>query len=280
MLDNETLEQTEQLATMLRDTRNESTREHPLRNSHLKAMQRSALHARHAVLTDSEPSLAMRVGSGVHSLLLGGPPLVLYPGKVRRGKEYEAFVAAQPDGALIMTGADYDRSHRIADSVRNDKLATDVLFRPGSVYEKTIFFDQNGRARRCTPDVRSASHLVELKSTRDASPEKFTRDAIRMGYHCQLADYGNAIFQTTGVFPDDVFIVAVEQHAPFGVSVHRLTARALEMGERLVRTWLEQFMACEASDQWPGYSQSVVEFDIDEPEEFVFDDDQQEEKAS
>jgi hypothetical protein len=271
----EALELTDDLAAMMRDNSNESTREHPLRNSHLKAMQRSPLHARHAILCDSEPTLAMRVGSGVHSLLLGGAPLALYPGKVRRGKEYDAFVAAQPDDAIIMNRADYDRSHRIADAVRRDPLAVDVLFRPGSLYEKTIYWEQNGRARRCTPDVRSASHLVELKSTRNAAPEKFRWDAIRMCYHAQLADYRNAMHASAGAFPDDVYIVAVEQLAPFGVSVHRLTDRAIDMGDRMVRAWLEQFIACETAGTFPSYSQSVVEFDVDEPnEEFVFDDEE------
>lgn len=277
----ETLELTEDLAAMLHDNSSESTLEHPLRNSHLKMMQRSPLHARHAILCDTEPTLAMRVGSGVHSLLLGGAPLACYAGKVRRGKEYDAFVAAQPDNAIILGRNDYDRSHRIADAVRRDPLAMDVLYRPGSVYESTIWFDQNGRARRCTPDVRSESHLVELKSTRNAHPERFKYDAIKMAYHGQLADYAGAIHATTGVYPKDVFIVAVEQLAPFGVSVHRLTIRALDMGERMVRGWLEQFMACEASGVFPSYSQSIIEFDVDEPsEEFVFDDaDDNQEKA-
>ncbi|MBA2683778.1 MAG: PD-(D/E)XK nuclease-like domain-containing protein [Gemmatimonadaceae bacterium] len=270
-MNTEALERTGELQAMLRDSSNEDTREHPLRNSHLKAMGRSPLHCRHAILCDTEPTLAMRVGSGVHSLLLGGPPLACYPGKVRRGREYDAFCESQPDNAIVMTSADYDRSHRIAESVRRDPLAMDVLYRPGSVYEQTILWEQNGRARRCTPDVRSDTHLAELKSTRNAAPEKFRWDAIRMGYHGQLADYANAIHATTGTYPKDVFIVAVEQLPPFGVSVHRLTTRALDMGERMVRAWLELLLVCEETGLWPGYSQSVIEFDVDEPEEFVFD---------
>lgn len=275
----------EELNEMLRDTRIESTREHPLRCSHLKAMARSAMHARHAVLADFEPSLAMRIGSGVHSLLLGGPPVVLFPGKVRRGREYDTFVDAQPANAIIMNRSDYDRSHRIAESVRKNKLASDLMFRAGTLTETTIFFDQLGRARRSTPDVRNdaSSLLVELKSTRDAEPDRFQRDARFRAYHCQLADQGNAIFEQTSKFPENVYIVAVESVAPFGVSVHELSKASLELGERQVRGWLERFLVHEQADEWPSYGLTAFPFDIQNTdEELIFDDgdDKQEAKAS
>jgi hypothetical protein len=31
----------------------------------------------------------------------------------------------------------------------------------------------------------------------------------------------------------------------------------------LACSWWEQLRVCEASDEWPGYTQSVVDFDID-----------------
>ncbi len=246
----------------------------PLRFSALKQMARSPSHCLHSLTHDWEPSLAMRIGSGVHSLLLGGAAVVKYTGKVRRGKDYDAWLATQPTGAIVLLSKDYDRVHRVADSVRAHPAANRVLFQPDTVYETTILWEQNGRARRTTPDARTKTHLVELKSCRNAEPEKFRWDAIRMGYHAQLAEQSLAMECENGYAPKDVYCVAVEQIAPHAVSVHRMTLGALDRGAKMARGWLEQFMECERTGVWPGYSDSVVDFDVPlEESDLVFADD-------
>jgi hypothetical protein len=44
--------------------------------------------------------------------------------------------------------------------------------------------------------------------------------------------------------------------------VFKLTEQAVDMGRRLYRLWLEQLAGCIESNQWPGYAQSVVDFDV------------------
>ncbi len=223
----------------------------------------------------------MRIGSGVHSLLLGGPPVVRYSGKVRRGKEFDAWLADQSADAIVLLDKDYQRTHRIAAAVRADPVAERVLYQPDTVYEETILWEQSGRARRSTPDARTKTHLVDLKSCRTAEPEKFRWDAIRMGYHAQLADYASAMEEKNGYAPRDVYIVAVEQLDPHGVSVHRLTPGALDKGKRMVAGWLAQFLDCETRNEWPGYSGTVLDFDvpIDETDLVFADDDAGDEAA-
>lgn len=245
-----------------------------LRNSHLKAMGRSPAHCHHAMQFDSEPTLARRVGSGVHSLLLGGPAVVGWKGKQRRGKDFDSWRAEQSDDAIVLLERDRRRAVAIASAIRSHPIAERVLFQPDMVYEETIRWEWLGRARRCTPDARSKSHLVELKSCRTAEPEKFRWDAMRMGYHAQLADYCAAIEAQNGYAPKDVYIVAVEQLPPHAVVVQRLTAKALEQGAKLVRGWMERFLVCEESNAWPGYTECVVDFDVpDDDLELTYADD-------
>ncbi len=234
----------------------------PIRFSHLKAMGRSPAHCFHSMQFDSEPTLAMRMGSGVHSLILGGPPVLRCPTKQQRGKDFESWRAAQPANGIVLSAKNYDRAHRIANAVRANPLASKVLFAPGTIYEDTILWEQNGRARRSTPDARTESHLVDLKSCRDASLEKFRWDAIRMGYHVQLADYAQAMTAQYGHPPKMIYIVAVEQAAPHMCSVHRLTTGAIERGAKQAATWLQALIECEQSGRWPGYSDVIVDFDV------------------
>ncbi len=249
------------LSAELRDVLGASDQEdHHLRFSHAKAMGRSAAHARHAMQSNYEQTVAMKIGAGAHSLLLGGPRLVSFPGKVMRGKEWAAFKAENLD-ALILSTRQLQTAEAIAASVRADPIASRVLFQPGMVYEQTIHWQYKGRKIRSTPDARSKGHLVDLKTTRDASIERFQWDALRSAYHGQLASYAKAMEADNGYPPRDVYILAVESRPPYPCSVHRLTPRALEKGWQMVTGWLDQILACEESGQWNGYTTDVVDMD-------------------
>lgn len=246
----------EELAVSASDTRLV-----PVRNSHLKQMGKSAAHCRYSMLNDWEPTLSMRLGSGVHSLLLGGPPLVVYPGKVRNGKAWDQF---QQDnkGSLILSRSEMTRAVAMNAAVRSDEVANRVLFADGMVYERTILWKQSERDRRCTPDAMNKSILVDLKTTRDASPDRFKWDAIRMGYAVQLGDYAAAFEDLNGYPPRDVYLVAVENKAPCAVTTWRLTPGTIDKGKRDAADYLQRLIECEQTGVWPGYSAGVLDFDI------------------
>lgn len=256
------LAMTGELATAIAANTNTDTRSLPARTSHLKEMGRSPAHCRNAMLNDREASLSMRIGSGAHSLILGGPDVLLCPTKQRRGKEYDLWRKGQPADAIVLLPKEYKKAHGIAAAVRANRLACQVLFAPGTVYEGTIFWERNGRARRSTPDARTLSHLADLKTCRSAEPEKFRWDAIKLGYHIQMGDYAEAMKVKNGFAPKDVYIVAVEQNAPHVCTVHRLTTGALERGLNKADEWLGKLIECEASGIWPGYADQILDFDV------------------
>lgn len=237
----------------------------PVRFSYLKAIGQSAAHCLETIQDDRDDTMSIRLGRGTHALLLG-TPVVSYPG-IRRGKAWDAFRVEHGD-ATILSGKEYSKAHAIAEAVRNNETAHRLLYSPGVVREKTIEFNWLGRKCRATPDARSTYSLVELKTTKCAHPDRFARDATFRAYHAQAAFYGIALAETVGVKPQDSYVIAVESAAPYAVTVLRLTARALEQGERLCRLWMERFKVCEDSRTWPAYAESIVPFDVpeDEPE--------------
>lgn len=118
------------------------TRSQPLRYSVLKLMSQSPAHARYALLRGGgEQTLARRLGSGTHALLLGGTVKVssglasdyvtagvkainagveprIYRGAVRRGKDWDKFLK-ENDGHIILTEREHDQAQRIAEDERN-----------------------------------------------------------------------------------------------------------------------------------------------------------------
>ncbi len=266
-------------AELSRNEQDTTTR--PVRNSTLKAMSRSPAHARWSMLNDWEQTLSMKLGRGAHSLLLGGPPVLCNPFSSVRVKDFKPWREQQHPDAIVLTKKAYDHANRINDAVRANKLACQVLFVPGTQYEETIIWEQLGRARRCTPDARTRDHLVDLKTTRDASPDRFRWDVAKMGYAEQLADYSAAMEATSGLAPRRCYIVAVESKPPYLVTVHLLTDATIKRGQKRCLELLAKLIECERTGVWPGYDGADSILDLDVPDnnmELVFDDSDEEQE--
>jgi len=240
----------------------------PARFHNLRAMATSAAHAWHSFQDSGDETLSMRLGSGVHALLLGQPvvvwdqPAVKGDGKApRNGKAWDAF-QRQHGGATILNRTEHDKASRIADAFRANAHAELLLTSPGSVYERTILSTQDGRARRTTPDIAALAFVAEVKTTRSADPRWFRRDCRKLAYHAQVADQCLAIEADSGRRPDEAFIIAVETAPPYVVQVFRLTQRDLVEGEALCRRWMAMLLEAERSNAWGGYSDAVVDVGI------------------
>jgi hypothetical protein len=226
----------------------------PYRFSHLRAFGRSPMHGLHARTADEKaPTTAMQRGSGVHAILSGKKKVIGYPGAVRRGKEYEAFVAAHQDHE-ILTAAEYDKASRMADAIRACKVAEPYLL---GVWEETLLFRWMGLECRATPDVRGVDFVTEIKTAQTSDPYKFIWHARRMQYHAQLR------FQEFGcekhhVRIRDHWIVCVESEAPHPVTVFHLEPEAREEGEKLLILWAERARACDSAGHYPPYIDCAV----------------------
>lgn len=230
----------------------------------LKRMAQSPAHLLHAYMHPTEPTAAMRFGTLVHALVLGGD-VVVYEGE-RRGNAWRDFAEAH-EGRTIVTAKERDAAARVADAVLASTVAAPLL-----VGERERAWQASLYGRRCGGriDVAGAAATVELKTTNDAEPYRFQRACLRMGYAAQLAWYQDAR-RELGEDPGEAFIVGVETKAPYPVTVLRVTPRALDGGRKLNRLWVERLEACEASDEWPGYAQSVLDLDVVEDAGLIID---------
>jgi hypothetical protein len=206
----------------------------------------------------------MRFGRLAHSLYLGAQAgeavPVVFDGE-RRGNKWKEFCEQNKDKDIV-TASEFERVAEMASQLHLHKEAVSLLM---GQRERTILFESAGRPCRATPDVVSADHLVEIKTTTDASPGRFPYTAMRLAYHAQLAFYLNAVGSVRSGFgvPKTVAIVAIEVKPPFAVAVYRLSDRAIDFGERLWRGWFEEFRVCEESGIWPGYPAALT---LDAPE--------------
>ncbi len=252
----------------------------PIHLSNLKHFSESPAHFL-ASLGDDEDKPIYRTGRLTHVLTLGAQRGVrwdVYDGR-RAGKEWEAFKAAR-EGVDLFTKTELSLCSAMADAVKANERAMMIL--RGQFEVPVEWTHETGR--RCATrgiDCLNAheGYTAELKTTVSSHPGRFTRDAIRMGYHAQAAWVRDAA-ASLGVSVKAHYVVAVEKKAPHVVTVFRLTERAIVEGQKLCRSWMEQLKVCEESNAWPGYVQHVVDLDVADEEGLVFEDDESDVEAA
>jgi len=236
----------------------------PVRWSHLKHIGRSPLHYKYALDNGVDETPAMRIGSAAHSMTLGGwRKFDVYDG-IRRGKEWEKFRDSLDGDVTILNAKEAATARAVSQSIQTNPTACELL---SGETEKSIAWEVNGRMCVGTPDALTlkACDLSDLKITADANPDRFMWHAMKQGWIAQLVWYKDGLL-ALGRNVGNLFIVAVEAKPPHPVVVYQLSERAEEQGRKTWRLLFERLMVHEASDTWPGYSQSVVL--LDTPEEF------------
>jgi hypothetical protein len=234
--------------------------------SDLKKLALSPAHYRHSCLSIFETTRPMRVGSCVHQRVLGpqrGKEVIVYEGE-RKSNAWKDFAAASklehPDAELV-TSAEWDDSHDVAAAVLADPIALELL--AGTRREQPITWEHDGFT--CSTrgiDFVGNGYCGELKTTRSAEPEHFKRQGASLLYHAQASFYADGA-QANGIdMSKGFFVIAVETSEPHPVTVLRFTPAALDLGRKTVALWFEKLRACEESDFWPAYSQSIVDFDL------------------
>ncbi len=248
----------------------------PVRFSNLKHIAKSPLHYHHAVTVGRDDKPWLRRGRGLHAVLFG-TPYVVFDGGSRRGKEWERFlelehvahgsdhmVCPDDDDCEVILAKELPVYQAQAAAIRAElkRLDLEFLVSAGDI-EKRIEWEWLGRKCAGTPDVAHPAYVVDVKTTCSADPRKFHWDARKFCYAEQLAWYEQGLPEAP---PRSNYIIAVEKTAPHPVVVWKVTENMHEQAARTLRLWFEQLLACEASNQWPGYVQCVQELDVLESE--------------
>lgn len=229
--------------------------------SALKRIGQSPAHYKYGLDNPTPPSPSMMFGTLVHTMVLGGPPVAVYEGE-RRGKAWAEF-RAENDGVQIVTIAEWERAQRCASAVLGDRVVQERGLLEG-VHESSWTAKLYGRQCAGRIDVLHPRRVVELKTARDTRPGRLQAQCQGMSYHAQLAWYREAarVLDPVCREPREAWIIGVESSPPYVVTVLQLSESALIEGEKLNHAWLEQLAACEAVDEWPGYTQSPVPFEV------------------
>lgn len=256
--------------------------------SALKHMKRSPFHFREAAREKVDKDTdAMRVGRATHIATLEPERFrathAVWDGGRRYGKEWDKFCEKNA-GYEILTEDQYQQVVTISKAVLSHEIAARWL-RAGSS-EVTLQWThllpdlEEGRPFPIECKARldfapNVAGVVDLKTTRDASPEAFGRQAWNLDYLGQAAMYQDGYAAVNGGVRMPYVIVAVESAAPHAVQVYRVPERLLKLGRAMYVGFLETLAECRRQNRWPGYSDGELELDVPRWAQAQNDDDDQ-----
>lgn len=232
--------------------------------STLKALETSPLHYRRACDHERADTASMRLGRITHAAVLTPDvpaDVAIWDGGVRRGKAWDEFVAAHP-GATIVKRDELATAERMRAAVMAHPVARALL--TGGEGEVTMrWTSPEGVLCRARADYLTRDGgLVELKTTRFATPRAFMREAASRSYHAQVAFYQDGLDACGVEAGTERYMIAVENVEPHDVTVHVFGQDKLDAGRRVADRWMKTIAECTASGYWPGAGGTGV---VDEP---------------
>lgn len=212
---------------------------------------------------------AMKLGTVVHSMVLGkGQEIAVLEFDDRRTKAYkEAAEEAESLGLLPVLRKDYDEARAIADALLKHPTAGGLLSDGDA--EVSMFWQDpefgiwlRGRCDYMTLFIGPT--IVDVKKTKDASPEGFARSVYEYGYHRQDPHYREGWAAILGCDWQDIdFVFAVvEPEPPYLVATYRIKPEHVDLGREENRIARERFRDCTESGIWPGYSEEIEDLEL------------------
>ncbi len=242
-------------------------------HSTLERVRRSPAHAREEALHPKEPTAALALGHAFHVRLLEPHRFALEyttgPTINRRtkiGRSVWARFERENAGRFLLKPEEAQLYDRMAEAVLAHPVAAQLLAGRGASELAFVWRDAEtsllckGRVDRLG-ELGGWPFVVDVKSTRDASPQAFARSITAYGYHRQTAYY-RAGLDALRPAARRATIIAVEKEPPYAVAVYELAERALEQGEREFRAALARYRECVESGIWPAYGDDLGLIDL------------------
>lgn len=221
-------------------------------------------------------SKAMDLGTVVHGLVLGtGAEVeVLNFPNYTTNKAKQARDEAIAAGKVPMLAKEMAEARAIADALLTHPTTGGLL--SGIDPEVSMFWQdaETGIWLRGRMDAMTLAYsmptIVDVKTTKDASPEAFAKSVADYGYHRQDPHYREGLAACLGCKWDEIdFVFAVvETEPPYLVATYRVSDGTdgrpddVGLGREQNRIAREIYRACSESGIWPGYSEEIEDLEL------------------
>lgn len=204
-------------------------------------LKRAGKTPAHYFAQPKEPSEAMRVGTAFHAQFLEERVEYCHrPSGIDRrtkaGKAAYSVWAAESAGLIELPA---ERCADIAGAVQMLQCDSEVMGMFASGDPEVSFFSEHGKCRADWYNEQE-SYILDLKTTSDASPDGFMRQAANLEYWLQAAWY----MRITGV--SRFVFLAVELTAPYAYGIYEYEKTDIENADAIIDIRLNRIAEFEA----------------------------------
>ena len=183
--------------------------------------------------------------------------------RTKAGKaELKEFEESLAPGQEIITQDEMDMFTDMSDALWNHPQAAALM--SGGIAEQSVFWDepQYGFLCKCRPDYLIGRKVcVDYKTTVDASPKSFAKSIANFAYHLQVEWYTRGL-REIGKGVERFIFIAQEKTPPYAVACYECDQKSIDHASKQIDSLLEIYANCEAFDDWPGYSEEIVELSM------------------
>lgn len=249
-----------------------------LGHSALVEILKSPKHYYHRISNPHVPTASLEFGTALHAALLEpqrfAETYIVSPKFDRRTKEGKADAAAWEEankGSVSVDEAELKKLQGMQKAVFEHSGAKKLL---SKCYVEMSYFwtdEDTGFQCRVRPDVLALDDqgdviaAIDVKSTSNASKEKFRKSVMDYGYDLNAAFYSDAIERAIGRRVPYYFL-AVESAEPYGVALYKAGQSMLDVGRDKYRSALQLLQWCRENDRWPSYQPFGEYEDLEIPE--------------
>jgi PDDEXK-like domain of unknown function (DUF3799) len=243
-----------------------------LNYSGAKLLLRSPLHyiTKINAPDDEEDSQALKIGTLTHMAALQpqqyDKTVRVAPDVDRRTKDgkaiWEAFTATlEPHQMAIKKDeSDMIQSMALAASEALKSRIPDADKGKWHV-EEPLYSTYKGKPIKGRPDLviefaDGLKIIVDIKTTKDASPKAFAKDVSNFKYYLQDAWYKQLTGATRFLF------IALEKVEPFDYAIYELDEDAINLGRGQMDLAMDIFSNCMTFQNYPGYPKEILKLTL------------------
>lgn len=174
------------------------------------------------------------------------------------------FLLANP-GKRIISIKEHELISGMRESFFADSLVQKYIQKDDKIEQGYLYFDAKNKVNcRFRPDrLNFASrHVIDYKTTTNASAEAFKWAVLKYGYHVSAAHY---MIGLERLFPETFkeFIFIVQETAfPFACAVYKLQDIDLIFGMSIRDEYLRKIRRWEKNNYFPGYTEKLTDLHL------------------
>lgn len=166
-------------------------------------------------------------------------------------------------GRLILDKADQDVVFEMASNITSHNMWKSLKATSGNIEDSLAWHEEeSGTLLRSRPDYYNNEIIIDLKTTRDSSPNAFKKCVADYAYHRQAAMACDGLTTLTGRRYTNVVLFVVDKIAPYSVRCYVLSEQAIEQGRYEYKHAAMNYKKCSENNQWPDHPQIIEDIDL------------------